>query len=87
MTLLSKLTRLVLPPLTDLQTLLVAALIFTIAVFVFFEELLKPVDKQKPPSGKKWKLPPGPRGYPIVGDLFFYLKGEKAVSENPVVSE
>ena len=46
-------------------------------------QLLKPVDKRPPPRGKNWKLPPGPRGIPVLGNLLLYAKGEGAVSPLP----
>ena len=42
--------------------------------------LLKPIDQGPAPTGKKWKLPPGPRGYPVIGNLLLYEQGEAAVS-------
>jgi cytochrome P450 len=60
-------------------------LLGTFGLFVVFTlglyQLLKPGDKRRSPTGKKWKLPPGPRGWPIIGDLFLYAKGEDGVSE------
>jgi hypothetical protein len=41
--------------------------------------LLRPVDRRPSPSGKKWRLPPGPRGYPLIGNLLLYGQGEAAV--------
>ncbi|KAL4894872.1 cytochrome P450 [Aspergillus ambiguus] len=52
----------------------VAAIFVTIAVclgtaFLVIREIFTPVGKRKPPQGKKWILPPGPRGIPIFGSL------------------
>ena len=52
--------------------------IIAIATFSFVQ-LLKPVDKHPPPKGKAWKLPPGPQGLPVIGNLLLYMKGEDAV--------
>ncbi|OCT48679.1 hypothetical protein CLCR_05286 [Cladophialophora carrionii] len=52
-----------------------------VVAMVGLYQLLKPIDKRRSPTGKKWKLPPGPRGWPIVGDLFLYAKGEEGVRD------
>lgn len=50
------------------------ALLLTIGVFIsstFFviSEIFLPVGKRRPPPGKEWRLPPGPKGIPIFGSL------------------
>lgn len=51
-----------------------------IAALLGFHHLLRPVDKLSPPAGKQWKLPPGPAGWPLIGNLLMYGNGEAAVS-------
>ena len=51
-----------------------------VVVLIALRQLLQPVDHAAPPGGKKWKLPPGPKGYPIIGNLLLYFKGSAAVS-------
>ncbi|KAE8408570.1 cytochrome P450 [Aspergillus pseudonomiae] len=51
-----------------------AATLVTLAIclgttFLVIQEIFTPVGKRKPPPGKKWNLPPGPRGIPIFGSL------------------
>ncbi|KAE8370652.1 cytochrome P450 [Aspergillus caelatus] len=43
-------------------------------IFLIIQEIFKPVGKRRPPRGKKWKLPPGPRGVPIFGNLLYLRK-------------
>lgn len=60
----------------------VAALALAIALLtatIGLHQLLRPVDKLSPPAGKKWQLPPGPAGWPLIGNLLQYGKGEAAV--------
>lgn len=45
-----------------------------VLVLLFLRELSKPVDKKWRLGGKKWKLPPGPKGKPIVGNLWQFSK-------------
>ncbi|KAJ5414506.1 cytochrome P450 [Penicillium cosmopolitanum] len=50
------------------------ALLLTIAVcisttFFVISEIFVPVGKRRPPPGKEWRLPPGPKGIPIFGSL------------------
>lgn len=40
-----------------------------VTIILSFREIFTPVGKRRPPPGKKWKLPPGPRGVPILGSL------------------
>ncbi|KAH6670723.1 cytochrome P450 [Halenospora varia] len=48
--------------------------VFIVVVLVTVRELCKPVDKKWSFTGKKWKLPPGPKGSPIVGNLLQFAK-------------
>ncbi|BCS21142.1 cytochrome P450 [Aspergillus puulaauensis] len=45
----------------------IAACLVTIALTI--REVFTPVGKRRPPPGKTWKLPHGPRGVPILGNL------------------
>lgn len=45
----------------------IAAGLVTIALTI--REIFTPVGKRRPPPGKAWKLPHGPRGVPILGNL------------------
>lgn len=87
MAMLENLSHLVSPLPLDLKNMLVTLLLVFISIFFYLRQLLLPVDKRRPPAGKKWKLPPGPRGYPILGNLFLFAKGEMGVrtkySRNP----
>ncbi|KAJ5115848.1 cytochrome P450 [Penicillium angulare] len=37
--------------------------------FILISNIFRPVDQRPPPPGKKWHLPPGPKGIPIFGNL------------------
>jgi hypothetical protein len=55
--------------------LLLVALALPIALlFLLLKELSKPVDKKWKLRGRKWKLPPGPKGSPIVGNLLQFSR-------------
>ncbi|KAF9893637.1 hypothetical protein FE257_010949 [Aspergillus nanangensis] len=40
-----------------------------VTTFLVIQEIFAPVGKRRPPPGKTWKFPPGPRGIPIFGSL------------------
>ncbi|EXJ56532.1 hypothetical protein A1O7_06876 [Cladophialophora yegresii CBS 114405] len=61
-------------------TLLGSFGLFVVAILGLYQ-LLKPIDKRRSPTGRKWRLPPGPRGWPVIGDLFLYAKGEEGARE------
>ncbi len=56
------------------------AILVIAAVLLALRSLLRPVDHASPPAGKRWRLPPGPAGYPMIGNLLLFQKGEMAVS-------
>ncbi|KAK4951529.1 hypothetical protein LTR10_010505 [Elasticomyces elasticus] len=66
-------------PLQLLGASLVVLGLVALVALVAFHRLLRPVDHAPSPAGKKWKLPPGPFGYPIIGNLLLYQKGTIAV--------
>lgn len=69
-------------PASNIQLALLITGAVTLLAFLGLHCLLKPVDKRPAPSGKSWKLPPGPKGLPLIGDLLLYRKGEVAVSQD-----
>ena len=67
-----------------IQLVLLSGTSIFLIVFLALYQLLKPVDRRASSSGKEWKLPQGPRGWPIVGNLFLYARGEDGVSGTPL---
>ncbi|KAK5169328.1 uncharacterized protein LTR77_005303 [Saxophila tyrrhenica] len=68
----------------DVSMIWVIAILSVLAflmVFAALHRLLRPVDRLPAPSGKKWKLPPGPSGWPFIGSLLLYSKGEVAAHQ------
>lgn len=65
---------------TTTQAVAISASVLLVAFLFRVHQLLRPVDRLRAPPGKKWKLPPGPRGLPYLGNLLLYNKGEEAVS-------
>lgn len=45
------------------------ALLFLGLIFAFLIEYFKPIGKRRLKSGQRSKLPPGPRGLPLIGNL------------------
>ncbi|MCJ1475732.1 hypothetical protein MMC13_004396 [Lambiella insularis] len=68
-------------PLSVLPALLCISFAIIAIATISFVQLLKPFDKRPPPKGKAWRLPPGPRGLPVIGNLLLYSKGEAAARE------
>ncbi|PYI24817.1 cytochrome P450 [Aspergillus violaceofuscus CBS 115571] len=54
--------------------------------FYIIQELLKPVGKRRGPGGKRYKLPPGPKGVPILGSLPL-LKNRARDDDHKAVTE
>lgn len=52
-----------------LSATLVTIAAFLATIFLVVREIFTPVGKRRPPHGKRWKLPPGPKGIPIFGSL------------------
>uniref|UniRef100_A0A8H7K3D7 Cytochrome P450 n=1 Tax=Bionectria ochroleuca TaxID=29856 RepID=A0A8H7K3D7_BIOOC len=72
---------------STMQAFATAASVLVIAFLFRVHQLLKAVDQLPAPPGKKWKLPPGPRGLPYLGNLFLYSKGEEAAHETAKYGE
>lgn len=49
--------------------------VFLALVFFTFVELFKPAGKRRMKNGERPKLPPGPRGVPLLGSMPFLMKG------------
>ena len=66
--------------------LLFGALALPIAlILLLLKELSNPVDKKWKLRGKKWKLPPGPKGSPIVGNLLQFSRARDSGKLIPYV--
>jgi len=64
----------------SLQSALLLLIAIVATTFFAIREIFKPVDRRPAPQGKKWKLPPGPAGWPIIGNLLELQAGPAAVS-------
>lgn len=56
-----------------------------VTTFLIIQEVFTPVGKRRSSQGKKWKLPPGPRGIPIFGNLLDLRKARED-QEHTIVS-
>ncbi|PYH91800.1 cytochrome P450 [Aspergillus ellipticus CBS 707.79] len=56
------------------------------ATYLLIQEILKPVGKRRGPNGKRYKLPPGPKGIPIFGNLLL-LKNRARNGDRTTVKE
>ncbi len=66
-------------PRSPLSQLLLLAGVSCAIAGLFLWEVLKSADSQRPPSGKKWKLPPGPKGRLLFGNLEEVRGGRESV--------
>lgn len=51
------------------QNIFLAIVLISAVSFLAVREIFKPLHHRKAPKGKRWNLPPGPPGTPIVGNL------------------
>ena len=64
---------------SPLQIAVASLCLLLLSISLSLRRLLRPVDQRPAPYGKTWKLPPGPRGWPMIGNLLLYYKGEAGV--------
>ena len=70
---------------SQLGLLLGALALPIVIILLFLKELSKPVDKKWKLRGKKWNLPPGPKGSPIVGNLLQFSQARNTGNLIPYV--
>lgn len=63
----------------DLSPLLVLSGVFVAAVVYVIWLALDSAERRRPPAGKKWVLPPGPKGHLILGNLKEVRGGRESV--------
>jgi hypothetical protein len=61
------------------QIVSLAFLITLITAFMIAREVFKPIDKCYRLGGRSWKLPSGPRGWPIFGNMWEIQRGGSAI--------
>lgn len=54
--------------------LIVFGLLSNLVFWLVIREITKPPHMRPSPKGKPWKLPPGPPGLPIIGNLLLMAK-------------
>ena len=51
------------------QLALICVSVLSISLLLVIQHISKPLDAQRAPKGKQWRLPPGPAGSFLVGNL------------------
>jgi hypothetical protein len=63
------------------QSILTCIILSLTTVFLAIQAIFKTPDKRRNPNGKPWRLPPGPQGWPIIGNMIELRSGSEAVSD------
>ena len=61
----------------SLQAISAVVLAIVIVPFLIVREIFKPLHRRKSLDGKAWKMPPGPPGVPIFGNLFQWREARR----------